>query len=163
MELSSQVTSHTCFSLIFFAADTIECRLPFHGCTYNSESLASYCQGQLLLRLSLDFCGKKNRSDTHDPAKMSILRRHKLTNCGRIGRGYFLTNLPTERLHGSLACLFFFPPPHDPPNQMPRRWQRIGNAPLSLYLGLTCLLHRLESLLKVKVCHLMYAANSHRS
>lgn len=31
---------------------------------------------------------------------------------------------------------------------------------LSLYLGLTCLLHRLESLLKVKVCHLMYAANS---
>lgn len=31
---------------------------------------------------------------------------------------------------------------------------------LSLYLGLTCLLHCLESLLKVKVCHLMYAVNS---
>ena len=89
-ELSSQVTSHTCFSLIFFAADTIGCRLPFHGCTYNSESLASYCQGQLPLTFVHRLLRKKkNRGDTHEPAKMSILHRHKLTNCGRIDRGYF--------------------------------------------------------------------------
>lgn len=43
-------------------------------------------------------------------------------------------------------------------HQMPDK-----NAMPSLNLGLTCLLHRLEPLLKVKVCHLMYAANSHGS
>lgn len=39
----------------------------------------------------------------------------------------------------------------------------IRNAILSLYLGLTCFLYCLESLLKVKVCHVVYAANSYCS
>lgn len=42
-------------------------------------------------------------------------------------------------------------------------WQRVVNATLSLYVGLACLPHLPKSLLEVKVCHLMYAANSHRS
>lgn len=70
-----------------------------------------------------------------------------------------LTNLLTERLHGSLAAFFTTWSTWSDA----RQWRCIRNAMLSLYLGLTCLLRRLESLLKVKVCHLMYAANSHCS
>lgn len=67
-----------------------------------------------------------------------------------------LTNLPTDWLHGSLAAFFTT-------WSTPIRCQAAAvhkKCMLSLYLGLTCLLHRLESLLKVKVCHLMYAASS---